>query len=219
MERIIIWAAVLAISLIVEGFTAALVSIWFVPSAAVCLLLEIAGVKNLYIQIVVFAVVSAVFLLLMRKKIKASFSKGTSKTNVDALIDKTGVVETDIPEGGVGRILVNGMSWAAFTEENRSVLAGEKVKVLEVIGVKLRCIPVEQEALAPTSDIVGKQARVERRIDNFYASGTVVCDGKAYLAKSSDNEIINENEIVAITAVEDGKVVCERISAGVPANK
>lgn len=209
MERIVIWLAIIAVSLIAEGMTLALVSIWFVPSAAVCLIMELAGVKNLYIQAAVFIVISALLAVFLRGKLKQSLSRGSSKTNIDALVGKTAVVEEDIPEGGVGRARIGGMSWAAFTEENRAVLSGERVRVIEIIGVKLRCVPLLSESSNPTESLVGKQARVERRIDNFEASGTVICEGKAYHAKSAENEIIDEDSIVTISAVDGEKVVCK----------
>lgn len=208
MERIVIWMVIIAISLITEGLTMALVSIWFVPSAAICLILELVGVKNIYIQIAVFIVLSALFAFFLRGKLKQSL-RGSSKTNVDALVGKTAVVEEDIPEGGVGRARIGGMSWAAFTEENRSVLAGEKVRITEIIGVKLLCVPLMSEPSNPAEELIGKQARVERRIDNFEASGTVICDGKAYRAKSADNEVIDENAVVTICAVDGEKVICK----------
>lgn len=213
LERIIIWAAILAVSVVVECCTTALVSIWFAPSAAVCLLLELFGIKNIYIQIAVFVLLTALLVFLLRNKIKASFKSGKTKTNVDSLIGKTAVVEEDIHEGKVGRVIIGGMSWAAISEEPRSILAGEKVKILEISGVKLCCMPVLNDSAIPTTELIGKQARVERKIDNFDASGTVVCEGKAYLAKSLGDEIIAEDSIVKISAVDDGRVVCERLPA------
>ncbi len=210
MESIVVWAIILVASIVIECMTTALVSIWFVPSAAVCIVLGLFNV-TIYIQIAVFVVLTALLVFLLRNKIKANFSKNSTKTNVDSLIGKTAVVEEEIPEGAVGRIKVGGMSWAAFSKEKRAVLAGEKVKILEVSGVKLCCAALEEKPFTPDSALIGKQARVETKIDNFEASGTVVCEGKAYLAKSVSNDIIDENTIVKITDISDGRVVCEKL--------
>lgn len=210
MESIVVWSIILVASIVIECMTTALVSIWFVPSAAVCIVLELFNV-SIYIQIAVFVVLTALLVFLLRNKIKSGFSKNSTKTNVDSLIGKTAVVEEEIPEGAVGRVKVGGMSWAAFSKETRAVLAGEKVKIIEVSGVKLCCAPLEEKPFAPDSALIGKQARVERKIDNFEASGTVVCEGKAYLAKSVSNDIIDENTIVKITDISDGRVVCEKL--------
>lgn len=143
MDRIIIWAVIALISLFVEFCTSALVSIWFVGASAVCVLMELAGLHNFYVQCAVFIFVSAALVILMRKKIRKSFESGRSKTNTDLIIGKTAVVEVDIPEGEVGRVRVGGMSWAAYTNESRTVSSGEKVKILEISGVKLLCVPLD----------------------------------------------------------------------------
>ena len=144
MERIIIWVAILVVSIVVECCTTALVSIWFAPAAAACVVLELVGVKSLYIQLAVFILLTVLLVFFMRNKIKESFKSGKIRTNVDSLIGKTAVVEEDIVDGGVGRVVVGGMSWAAFTDEDRNILAGEKVTVHEISGVKLYCLPVSK---------------------------------------------------------------------------
>lgn len=213
MERIIIWAVILAVSVVVECCTTALVSIWFAPSAAVCVLLELLGIKNIYIQLAVFILLTALLVFLLRNKIRESFKSPSAKTNVDSLIDKTAVVEETILDGKPGRVKVGGMSWAAVSEESRPILSGEKVKIIGVSGVKLCCKPISDELPRPSAELIGKQAKVETKIDNFEASGIVICEGKAYLAKSLCNEIIYENAVIRITSVDGDRVVCEKLTA------
>ena len=142
----IVWAIILAASVIVECTTAALVSIWFAPSAGLCIVLDLLGV-NIYIQIAVFVVVTALLVFLLRNKIRASFTaKPLPQTNVDSLIGKTAFVEEDIPADGVGRVNVGGMSWSAYSAQQRTLCVGEKVTVVEVSGVKLLCEPIEKTA-------------------------------------------------------------------------
>ena len=211
-----IWAAVLVISLIVEGCTSALVGLWFVPSAAVCILLDVCGVKNIYIQLAVFVIISVVTAVLLREKIKQSFVAKTHKTNVDSLVGKIATAESDIPEGEVGRVKINGMSWSAVSFDNRRILAGEKAKVVDISGVKLICAALRSSSV-PTEELVGKHPRVESTIDNFSADGTVMCDGFVYPAKGVDSDIIEKNTVVAILRIEDGKAVCGRVSEPVNA--
>ncbi len=144
LERIIVWAAILVISIVVECCTTALVSIWFAPSAAVCILLELFGVRNVYIQLAAFLLLTVLLVFLLRNKIRESFKSGTTMTNVDSLIGKTAIVEQDICDGLVGRVKVGGMSWAAYSDENLNIAAGEKVKILAISGVKLFCEPVSK---------------------------------------------------------------------------
>lgn len=206
MEHMILWSAVLVLSVAAEALTAALVSVWFIPSAAVCLLLEVCGVTNLGIQIAVFVLLSAALALILRKKAMKSFKRSTVKTNVDALIGKIATVEEDIPQGGVGRVKIGGSSWAAYTEASRSVLTGERVTVEAVSGVRLLCKP--EEAVRPDERLVGKTARVEKKIDNFAACGTVICQGRTYLAKAAEDREIAPDTVVEIVSCEDGRLVC-----------
>lgn len=208
MEHILLWGTVLVLALVAEILTAALVSVWFIPSAAVCILLELAGVKSLGIQAAVFVLLSAVLAFFLREKIAESFKKSATKTNVDALIGKTATVEEDIPSGGVGRVYVSGMSWAAYTEEPRVVLRGESVKVESVSGVRLLCKPLENEGKKPDESLIGKRARVEKPVDNFSADGTVICEGSTYLAESEDDTVLPTDTVVSIIGCRDGKVLC-----------
>ncbi len=146
MESIIVWSAIIVISLIAEGLTAALVAIWFVPGAVVGLVLSLIGVKSIALQAVAFVVVSAVCAWLLRDKIRRSINENHEKTNIDALIGKTARVVVDIPADGEGRVAVGDVTWIASTEEDRSICVGEKVKILEVSGVKLLCAPVPQKS-------------------------------------------------------------------------
>ena len=90
---IIIWVAILVVSLIIEIQTAELVAVWFMPGALASLVLSIIGVDE-WIQWVVFIVVSAVLMLLGFTVIRKKFFKnhGKEKTDTDRLIGQTAIV-------------------------------------------------------------------------------------------------------------------------------
>ncbi len=207
MTNLAIWVSVLILALIAEGATAGLVAIWFMPSALVCILLELVGVENLFLQIAVFFIVSGLLFALFYKKVRRHFAAKGAKTNIDALIGKLATVEVDIPEGGVGRAKVGSQSWSAVTDANRTVIAGEKIKILSLDGVKLVCT-CESES-APDASLVGKKARVEEEIDNFKNCGKVLCEGRYYFAKSKDDAIIAAGSIVEISSVDGNIVIVE----------
>lgn len=209
MEHIILWSAVLIIALAAEMITTALVSVWFVPSAAICIILELCGLRSLPLQIGIFILLSAALAFFLRKKIAQSFRRDAVKTNVDALIGQKAVVEEDILPGAVGRVRVGGMSWAAYTEQNRSVLCGETVTVQAISGVRLLCKPNEEKR--PCESLIGKKARVETPIDNFAAGGTVLCDGSTYLAQSETDAVLKTDTVVTIVDCRDGKAICRPI--------
>lgn len=203
MTNLAIWVTVLILALVAEGATAGLVAIWFMPSALLCIALELLGVHNLFLEIALFFIVSGVLFALFYKKVTAHFSAKGEKTNADALVGRVATVEEDIPEGGVGRVKVSGQSWSALCDAKRDVIAGEKVKVLSLDGVKLICEIVEEAK--ESTDIVGKKARVEQEIDNFKSCGKVLCDGKYYFARSESGENVPEGSIVDIVSF-DGKI-------------
>ena len=143
MIEIYVWLAVLVFSIVAEAASSALIAIWFAPSALVCIALAYFGVP-LGAQITVFILLSAVLMLLFYKKLKDNIANKTEKTNLDALIGATGVVEEDISPLAVGRVKVGGISWSAYCREGqRTVKRGEYVRIDEINGVKLLCSPVE----------------------------------------------------------------------------
>lgn len=56
-------------------------------------------------------------------------------------------------------------------------------------------------------EIVGKTARVIKNIDNSEGTGEVILDGEVWMARSGDNEIIEEGRMVTVTQVEGVKLI------------
>ena len=133
------WLAVIILSLAVEASTAILVAIWFVPAAAISMVLAVCNIP-LTFQITVFLVISGTLMLLFYQKLRNHIASKTEKSGADSLIGKTGVVEEDIRPLSVGRVKVGGQSWSAYVEENdEEILKGELITVVSINGVKLLC--------------------------------------------------------------------------------
>ncbi len=140
------WLIVFAAALFIEGMTNTLIAVWFAPSALICLALSLFGVP-LWAQITVFVMLSALLMLLFYKKLRDNIAAKSEKTNLDAIIGKTAVVEEDIEPLGVGRVKVGGISWSAYIAPDAStVTKGEYVIIKEINGVKLLCEKVETPA-------------------------------------------------------------------------
>ena len=137
MTQIYVWLTVLIIAVAAEAATSALIAIWFAPPAVLCMILSLVGVP-MAVQIPVFLLLSMALCLLFYRKLKDNMAKKSEKTNIDALIGKTAVVEEDIMPLSVGRVKVGGMSWSAYCEGD-GVFAkkGEYVKIQAINGVKL----------------------------------------------------------------------------------
>jgi membrane protein implicated in regulation of membrane protease activity len=73
--------------------------------------------------------------LLARLRLKG----GEVRTNVDALIGKTGVVTEAIdPIAGRGRVLVDGEDWRGATIDDTKLLPGTRITVVQVEGTTLK---------------------------------------------------------------------------------
>ena len=103
----IFWALFIVVAIIVEVFTAGLVSIWFVPSALIALILTMFEVSAT-VQTVVFVVLSALLIFLFKFVFKNALSKKNVKLNLDAVIGEKGVVIDKIHNiAGSGQVKVH----------------------------------------------------------------------------------------------------------------
>ena len=142
---IIIWFIVLAALVAIEVVTADLLTIWFMPAAVVCIVLAALKV-SFPIQIIVFFVLSAIFVVLYKKVLKKYIvSKKNQKTNVDLIVEETGVVQEEINNlAATGLVKVKAQMWTARSSDDSVVLhVGEHVRVVSVEGVKLICEKVD----------------------------------------------------------------------------
>lgn len=132
----IMWLAVGVLFLIVELLTTALVSIWFVPSAIITCLLSFV-VDNLLIQIAIFVILSAVFMVVCRKIYNKHIKKPVDDVDQnEKLLGKTATVTEDT-NGVTGRILVGDVYWRAVSENGDIIPKGETVKIKGVNGTTL----------------------------------------------------------------------------------
>ncbi|MBQ9510270.1 MAG: NfeD family protein [Clostridia bacterium] len=135
----IAWLVVLVLSIIVEGATLALVSVWFMPASIVALVLALCNVP-LWVQIVAFIVVSVGTLSFLRPVFKKMLKLKTVPTNSDALIGQKGIVVENIDNiAATGAVKIDGQVWSARSAEGENIAEGEVVTVSSIEGVKLIC--------------------------------------------------------------------------------
>ncbi len=132
----IMWLAVGVFFLIVELLTTALVSIWFVPSAIITCLLSFV-VDSLLIQVAIFVVLSAIFMVVCRKIYNKHIKKPVDDVDQNEnLLGKTATV-TENTNAITGRILVGDVYWKAVSENGDIIPKGETVKIKSVNGTTL----------------------------------------------------------------------------------
>lgn len=137
MTMKIIWLALLILFGAGEAITVGLTSIWFAVGSLGALITALLG-GNLWVQIGVFLVLSAVALALMRPLAKRFLTPDYSATNTDRLIGSTTVVIQTIDNlKGQGQVKISDLEWSARSENGEIIPAGTEVTVLRIEGVKV----------------------------------------------------------------------------------
>lgn len=129
---LIAFIAFMGIELVTMGLT----SVWFGLGALAALIAAMLDAP-LYVQLILFVVVSTAVLVFVRPFAIQYVNKNTEKTNVEAMSGKTGKVIVQINNiEGTGDILVEGLEWTARTEDDSILNVGDLVTVIRVEGVK-----------------------------------------------------------------------------------
>ena len=133
----VFWLAAFIALAVGEATTVGLVCIWFAIGALAAFLAACAGVQ-LWVQLIVFAVVSVLALALIRPAAARFFHTKRSPTNADRVVDQTALVtETVDNEAGTGQVSVLGQVWTARSELGVVIPAGTQTKVRRIEGVKV----------------------------------------------------------------------------------
>lgn len=130
----IAWLIIIFILIVAEVSTINLVSIWFIASGVVVLILSL-FIDSLFIQFSVFVLLGLLLLLTTKPILKRIIKTNSEKTNLDRVIGMTAKVTEPILKNEVGEVKVDGKRWSAISKEKLDV--GEEVVVLKIDGVKL----------------------------------------------------------------------------------
>ncbi|MFI3210170.1 MAG: NfeD family protein [Peptostreptococcaceae bacterium] len=132
----LIWILVCVAFAIFEAIIPSLTLIWFSIGAIVTLLLS-GFIKSFSIQVLVFAVVSITLLVIFTNKFVKEDKTFEYKTNLKAIVGKNAVVVEDIKENEGGVVKLDFENWSAISFDNKEILKGKTVSVVEIEGVKL----------------------------------------------------------------------------------
>lgn len=133
----IFWLIVVAVMLVIEIFTMGLTTIWFSIGAAISAVASGLGAP-LWLQIVLFCVVSVVIMLLIRPFALKVVNGERTKTNVDELAGEQAVVIEEIDnQKEKGSVRLRGVEWMARSTDGTIIAVDEVVTVDSVSGVKL----------------------------------------------------------------------------------
>jgi len=133
----IFWLIAFVILLVIEIITLGLTTVWFALGAIAAFLAAYVG-TSILVQIIVFLVVSIALLIVTRPIVMKHFNQKRERTNAESLIGQRAIViETIDSIHSVGRVEVNGMEWAAKTDESDVIEKDTIVSIKGIQGVKL----------------------------------------------------------------------------------
>lgn len=130
----IFWLVLVIILTIIEIATINLLTVWFIVSGIVAMILSF-FIDDVAVVSTVFAILGIFLLIISRPIVRKIRKNENSKTNLDLIIGATGVVTEEIKRNTVGEVKVDGKKWSAIS--SKKIAVGEEVVVEKIEGVKL----------------------------------------------------------------------------------
>ena len=138
----VVWFFLMVFFIFLEAGTVALVSTWFAAGALAAMIIALCG-GGLWLQCVVFLVISVVLLISLRGFLRKHITPKQIKTNVDSIVGTEGLVTATIDNlASTGQVKLGGMEWSARSTSGEVIQSGERIRVDRVEGVKVFVTPV-----------------------------------------------------------------------------
>lgn len=144
------WLMVVILLTILEFATVNLVSVWFIASGIVALILSL-FVDSLVWQFGVFVVVGIILMILTKPMLNKITNKEVEKLNLERVIGMPGIVTQEIKPGRVGEVKVDGKLWSATSLEELPLDTMILVEKME--GVKLFVVNNEPKSLEVSQEV------------------------------------------------------------------
>ena len=130
------WILVIVAALIVEAITLSLNAVWFALGGVGSLIAASLG-ASVPVQWVVFIIVSAIFMLLIRPFARRVLKPKGAATNADRILGEQAIVTQAIDNTQAqGEIKIMGQYWTARSADGAPIAQGSVVRVREIVGVK-----------------------------------------------------------------------------------
>ena len=133
-----IWLGLIITLTLIELLTKNLVTIWYVLSAFISLILSM-FIDNYIIEFSVFVIIGTILLFTVRDH----FIKILNEKKKDLIINKIGIVVEEIKKNKQGRIKINKRTYIAISEKKMKI--GHKVRVIDIEGTKLKVVEDNNE--------------------------------------------------------------------------
>lgn len=134
----IYWLILLAVLLLIEMFTLGLTTVWFAGGALIAFFVSMIT-DLVFIQWIIFLLVSLLLLFLTRPIAIKYFNKQRVKTNYEGLIGLEGKVTKRVDNfNNSGEVILNGQEWTARAFDDKAIFeVDERIVVKQIVGVKL----------------------------------------------------------------------------------
>lgn len=162
MSYWVMWLVVVVLLAIIEASTVNLVSIWFVISGLVALIVSL-FTEAFYIQFGVFVLLGIILLVITKPAMNKMLKEKETKLNLERIIGMEGIVTEEIEKNKIGEAKVDGKLWSAISDVKIPV--NSVVKAVSIEGVKLVVEKVQEEKpKKKTSTTLKKKASGKKNV-------------------------------------------------------
>ena len=136
------WIGAMVIFGILEAATVNMISIWFAGGALAALIAQLLGAA-LWLQWVIFFVVSGALLACLFPLAKKYLKSASVPTNLDRMVGQEAVITEAVDNlRGTGALKIDGKEWSVRSASGDAIACGCVVKVVKIEGVRLYVEPV-----------------------------------------------------------------------------
>lgn len=130
-----LWIVILVLAIIIELISYGLISIWFIPSIILTIVLKAFGLNNIYIEIMIVLSLSTVLLIFTRPLVVKFLKPQNIKTNFDRILDMKGKIIKKVNLNDFGIVKVDGKEWRCYA--SKEIEVGKIVKIIKIDSNKL----------------------------------------------------------------------------------
>lgn len=131
-----VWLVAIIILGFIEAITEGIVSIWFVISGLLALIVSL-FTDVFLIQFAIFVIVGIILMITTRASVSKYLKVNPVRTNLDRVIGMKGIVSEDIKKDKYGEVRVDGKRWTAYSKDEKVIKKDEFVEILNIDGNKL----------------------------------------------------------------------------------
>lgn len=133
---IYVWLVAIIILGFIEAITEGIVSIWFVISGLLALIVSL-FTDVFLIQFAIFVIVGIILMITTRSSVSKYLKVNPVRTNLDRVIGMKGIVTEEIKKDKYGEVRVDGKRWTAYSKDDKVIKKDEFVEILNIDGNKL----------------------------------------------------------------------------------